>query len=100
MSHKLVSVAGELAAPQLYNYTYYKGECLVEGCYRFVIKQPWYIGKKPLGNQQSDLNNTVQPMIKDPLREKDNLPTKDTLLDPFSIVVVHFKPLRRGQPLN
>ncbi len=26
--------------------------------------------------------------------------TKDTLLDPFPIAVVHFKPPRKGQPLN
>ena len=28
--------------------------------------------------------------IKETLRERDNLPTKDTLLDPFPIAVVHF----------
>ncbi len=38
--------------------------------------------------QVSSKNYTVEPPIKDPPR-KDNLPTKDTLLDPFAIAVVH-----------
>ncbi len=32
---------------------------------------------------------TVEPPIRT-LRERDNLPTKDTLLDPFPIAVIHF----------
>ena len=32
-------------------------------------------------------------------QEKDNLPTKDALLGPFPIALVHFLPPRKGQPL-
>ena len=43
----------------------------------------------PQGKRNSN-SDAVEPPIKDPPRERDSLPTKGTILDPFLIAVVHF----------